>query len=1341
MAQLAVAGGGAAVGAAVGTFLIPGLGTLAGAQIGWALGGVAGALLFPPKGPDQTGPRLNDLSVQTSGYGVPVPLLVGRVKVSGNVIWKTQTRETITRRRQGKGVGGARVTTYSYSLSWAVGLGQWLIPPANAQVLKIWLDTYLVYDATGASEVTQIPGLSWRFYSGSETQLPDALIEATEGAGNAPAYRGLAYIVFEDVPIEKFGRRMPQVSVEVAADSTRSFPQVSSTPPPVIEFASSPSASTYNTNWPSNVAVDFRRGRIYEGRSGTPGDLIRVYDLVTMAGIAEYRMSAVVDQVLDPGVDPSPANATAAMLHVGADGFLYAASGDNARACLLKIDPDAMRAVGIWGPQTGGFSLSSDDTALVIPRQITSIQTPRLGLPPRTFVVVNCYRSACFTIDADQMEYVWGASTAIEPPPPNNGFAFFDAAFRSALVPGQQREDGTDLWWVWCPNTATPWDLHLRRVTYTSGAGYLGGGASMGITTEAYTIDIEAEVGPLVNRALIQSVWWDPLDDTLVITVQVVGTLGSSTAHTFKWARTDGVIWSVLNHPMPYNHDARGSGQRVLGNQWGLGANLLIQPATGGVLDQTRSAVPFRNIAWLDEQQAVLGWTNWTTFTSEIAKRYLNRIASTAIPLSDIVTALCERAGLSVSDINVSALTDGVRGYVLPRPVSARDAITPLAAAYQFDAVEQDDVLLFRKRAGSTVAAIAYDDLVRESPDESVLQEQRAQDQELPQALTVRFMDVERGYEQNAQSWRRPAAPVAVTGANAAAAVDVPIPLTASEGKTIARRMITGAWRERTRLTLALGPRYARLVPTDPVTIATRDGATIRCRVLSTQLGANWVTRIDAVTEDAAVYGLTATGESGSGWQAPTMPAPWYVRLLTPDLPLVVDADDLGQAGLREYALVGAYDDNFRAVEIVRSADTQAWDVLGAATDDVTWGTVTAAPGRPASPWLWDDLNSIDIALESGEIDGATDLEVLNGANLAALIGPDGQAELVQFGAATSLGGDAWRLSRLLRGRRGTEDQIPRRRAGDAFVLLDAARFRYQGGLGEAAVTRYLAALTAFQTVQTAPYVTKTARGRAERPYAPARVASSRDGSDNLSVTWARRTRVGGEWLDGTGTVPLSEATEAYEVNIYDGALPGWAPEYTASTTFSGAGVTLGAANAFDGDSATRWSTSQQSIRTGWLRAAYAEPIPVARYEITATNQPTRSPTTWTFEGWDGAAWVVLDTRTGETGWGSVETRSYIIAADKRGAFTEYRLNVTDSDGPYWLALATLAFFADPAGSIDIARLGSVVRTITGLTTPAATYSAAHQTTDFGQPEPAIPARIHQISGIVGRGIPAEVIL
>ncbi len=52
-------------------------------------------------------------------------------------------------------------------------------------------------------------------HCGREDQQPDPLIVATEGAEHAPAYRGLAYIVFEDLDLTPFGERIPQFSVEV----------------------------------------------------------------------------------------------------------------------------------------------------------------------------------------------------------------------------------------------------------------------------------------------------------------------------------------------------------------------------------------------------------------------------------------------------------------------------------------------------------------------------------------------------------------------------------------------------------------------------------------------------------------------------------------------------------------------------------------------------------------------------------------------------------------------------------------------------------------------------------------------------------------------------------------------------------------------------------------------------------------------------------------------------------------------------------------------------------------------------------------------------------------------
>jgi hypothetical protein len=54
------------------------------------------------------------------------------------------------------------------------------------------------------------------------------------------------------------------------------------------------------------------------------------------------------------------------------------------------------------------------------------------------------------------------------------------------------------------------------------------------------------------------------------------------------------------------------------------------------------------------------------------------------------------------------------------------------------------------------------------------------------------------------------------------------------------------------------------------------------------------------------------------------------------------------------------------------------------------------------------------------------------------------------------------------------------------------------------------------------------------KPYSPAQIAGTRDGSGNLTLNWVRRTRIGGDWSSGVD-VPLSEESEKYEIDIMSG--------------------------------------------------------------------------------------------------------------------------------------------------------------------------------------------------------------
>lgn len=193
-----------AAGAAAGSALFGPLGAIAG-RIAGALAGnlIDQALLASPRHVE--GPRRADLDVTASTEGAPIPRLYGRGRISGQVIWATKLEEVISERDEGAGGKGlgprVTTTTYSYFANIAIGLGEGEV----AHVGRIWAD----------GKPLDLDGVTWRFYRGSETQEPDPLIVAKEGGDNAPAYRGLAYIVFERLPLENFGNRIPQFSFEV----------------------------------------------------------------------------------------------------------------------------------------------------------------------------------------------------------------------------------------------------------------------------------------------------------------------------------------------------------------------------------------------------------------------------------------------------------------------------------------------------------------------------------------------------------------------------------------------------------------------------------------------------------------------------------------------------------------------------------------------------------------------------------------------------------------------------------------------------------------------------------------------------------------------------------------------------------------------------------------------------------------------------------------------------------------------------------------------------------------------------------------------------------------------
>ena len=192
------------------TLLLSAVGTIVGGPLGGALGALAGRAVDGAiiGGGRREGPRLKELAPTTSTYGEPLPRHFGRMRVSGSVIWATDLVEH--GETQGGGKGRPSVTTYSYTASFAVALASRPI----ASLGRIWADGQLLRGAAGDLKV----GGTMRVHHGWGDQPVDPLIAAAEGEIRCPAWRGLAYAVFEDLDLSDFGNRIPVLSFELIAD-------------------------------------------------------------------------------------------------------------------------------------------------------------------------------------------------------------------------------------------------------------------------------------------------------------------------------------------------------------------------------------------------------------------------------------------------------------------------------------------------------------------------------------------------------------------------------------------------------------------------------------------------------------------------------------------------------------------------------------------------------------------------------------------------------------------------------------------------------------------------------------------------------------------------------------------------------------------------------------------------------------------------------------------------------------------------------------------------------------------------------------------------------------------
>ena len=492
-----------------------------------------------------------------------------------------------------------------------------------------------------------------------------------------------------------------------------------------------------------------------------------------------------------------------------------------------------------------------------------------------------------------------------------------------------------------------------------------------------------------------------------------------------------------------------------------------------------------------------------------------------AVQLPDLVSELCAGAAA----IDVTDVTGIVTGYAVNATMSARDAITPLAVAFQFDAVESEGAIRFVARGRPGATALAETGLVVADSGEPGFgfTLARAEESDLPVASRVAYVDADADYRVAVAEARR-------LSGSASRVADSSLPIVMDQGQAIGigERLLMDAWTMRETAQFALPPSQLALEPTDEVEL-TAAGRTHRLRV--TDVADAGARAIGAVATDPSLY-EAIVGPSRAASVAQSLTQTGRALAVFLDLPLLA-------AGETEWdPLAAAFADPWPgAVLVMRSASGSNYAPDTALTLAATIGETTADVfAGPA--WRWDEVNAIALKLYSGTLAGLDDLSVLGGANALAVQNGAGAWEVLQFADAALTAPGEWTVSRLLRGQAGTEAAMGAA-AGARVVLLDAA-------LKQLSIPReqYALPFDYLWGPQDKPISDPAWQGASEqfsgvgmRPFAPCQLkAVYAPGGDDLALSWIRRDRAPASDSWDQTEIPMSETAELYDVEILDGA-------------------------------------------------------------------------------------------------------------------------------------------------------------------------------------------------------------
>ena len=487
---------------------------------------------------------------------------------------------------------------------------------------------------------------------------------------------------------------------------------------------------------------------------------------------------------------------------------------------------------------------------------------------------------------------------------------------------------------------------------------------------------------------------------------------------------------------------------------------------------------------------------------------------------------IIERAGLTASDYDVSTLTPDLRGYVSVGPSSATAMLQPILQAFNLIVTQRSNALIFRERGSQDTNLVETDDLSAASRREGstrpfVITDTFASD--LPAEVNVNFREPKINLQIASQRERK------VDFANdTVVTFDFPITMTEDEARTIARRILWNAHRGSQVIALQVPVSYLDIEEGDNINVVF-EGEIYAFLVRKIDRGAD-----ETLNMEGTIEFVKANTQAGEG------------SLLNPDDfdrglfiggGVAFEVIDIAPFADSEYLVPGVYvacsltDTSaiFIGAQLLKSNDSQTFFNAGNFAIESTMGSVVGlAGGGPVT--VVDQATVITVQLLQGSLQTITDDAFLLGGNLAVM-----GDEVIQFRDATLVDTNKYEISYLLRGLRNTEDEVNNHSALDErFILMSEQGPQFvKMPVEDIGEDRFFKAVPPSVPAGTLPQLGVTPMGaNTIRGFTPDFVTATRNGINDLTIRWLRRSRAISRHFDDNSKVPLLETRERYEIDI-----------------------------------------------------------------------------------------------------------------------------------------------------------------------------------------------------------------